>query len=289
LEIEGYEPAPTEDVDVPINVVDPNYFRTMRIPIVEGRPFSWQDDEDAPLVAIINETMAKRYWVGRDAVGGRFRFWDEWCHVVGVAKDGKYLTLNEAPRPYFYVPLLQNYRENVTLHIRTAGDPNALATQVRDEVQALDANLALFDVTTLSENMQVALAFQRMAAVLLGVFGSLALILACVGIYGVMSFMVARRTQEIGIRVALGAGTRDVLRLVLRQGLTLAFLGGAVGLLAAWGVTRFLSGLLLGVSATDPVVFGLVAIVLAIAVGLANTLPARRASRVDPLIALKYE
>jgi predicted permease len=289
LEIEGYEPAPTEDIDVPINVVGPNYFRTMRIPIVEGRPFSWQDNEDAPLVAIINETMAERYWGGRNAVGGRFRFWDEWCHVVGVAKDGKYQTLTEAPRPYFYVPLLQNYRENVTVHIRTAGDPNALATQVRDEVQALDANLALFDVTTLSENMQVALAFQRMAAVLLGVFGVLALILACVGIYGVMSFMVARRTQEIGIRVALGAGTGDVLRLVLGQGLTLAFLGGAVGLLAAWALTRFLSGLLLGVSASDPVVFGLVAIVLAIAVGLANTLPARRASRVDPLIALKCE
>jgi predicted permease len=289
LEIEGYEQAPNEDIVVPLNVVGPNYFRTMRIPILSGRAFAWQDDEDSSQVAIINETMAERYWAGRDSVGGRFRFGRKWRQVVGVAKDGKYQTLNEAPRPYFYVPLFQNYREGVTLHVRAAGDPTALVSPVRDEVQALDPNLALLDVTTLSENMLVALAFQRMGAVLLGVFGVLALTLACVGIYGVMSYMVARRTQEIGIRVALGAGTGDVLRLVLRQGLILTLSGVAVGLVAAWALTRHLSGILLGVSATDPVVFALVSMVLAMAAGLANTIPARRASQVDPLVALKYE
>ena len=289
LAIEGYEPSDNEDVVVPINVVGPDYFQTMRIPMVEGRPFSWHDDENAPRVAIINQTMAERYWSGREPIGGRFRYGQEWLQVVGVAKDGKYQTINEAPRPYFYVPLLQVHRERVTLHVRTAGDPSGMVSRVRDEVRGLDPGLALFDVTTLSENVEVALAFQRMGALLLGVFGVLALILACVGIYGVMSFLVARRTQEIGIRVALGAGVKDVNWLVLGQGMALTLTGIGVGVLAAWATTRFMSGILLGVSATDPVVFGAVFLVLVLTAGLASYIPSRRASRIDPVIALKYE
>jgi predicted permease len=289
LDIEGYVPSANEQVIVPINVVGPGYFHTMRIPIVEGRPISWRDDEGAPRVAVINETMAGRYWSGREPIGGRFRYGQEWLEVVGIAKDGKYQTINEAPRPYFYVPLLQVHRERVTLHVRTAVDPSGLVSRVRDEVRALDSGLALFDVTTLSENVEVALAFQRMGALLLGVFGVLALILACVGIYGVMSFLVARRTQEIGIRVALGAGVKDVIGLVLGQGLALTWTGIGVGLVAAFTTTRFMSGILLGVSTTDPVVFGAVVFVLVSSAGLASYIPSRRASRIDPVIALKVE
>jgi predicted permease len=289
LEIEGYVPAPGEDVDVPINSVGPNYFRTMRIPLAQGRPFHSSDDEDAPWVAIINETMAERYWTDRSALGGRFRMGRRWFQVVGIAGDGKYQTLNEARQPYFYVPLLQHYRQNVMLHVRTEGDPGGIVSQVREEVRALDPNLALFDVTTLSENMEVSLAFQSMGAMLLGVIGCVALTLACVGLYGVMAYMVAERTQEIGIRMALGARVVHVLRLVLGQGMVLTWVGAGIGLLAALGLTRYLSGLLLDVSATDPLVFGGVFLVNASAAALASFLPARRAARVDPVVALKYE
>ncbi|MET0645647.1 MAG: ABC transporter permease [Pyrinomonadaceae bacterium] len=277
--------------------VEREYFNAMSIPVVTGRAFSERDAESAPRVVVVNEHFARRFFPGaepaREALGKRISFRGDggpWSEIVGVAKDGKYWTIGEAPQLFVYSPLAQSYSSFATLVVRTAGgDPRALVPALNAEVRALDPELPLFDVKTIEEHMGVSLFPARVAAALLGAFGLLALLLAGVGVYGVVSYAAAQRTREIGIRMALGAQRRDVLRLVAGRGMLLVAAGVALGLAGAFALTRFMEGLLYGVSATDPVTFALVVAVLLAVALLACLIPARRATKVDPMVALRYE
>ncbi len=277
-----------------LNHVMPGYFQTVGIPILRGRAFTEADREGAPMVAIINETMARNMWPEQDPIGKRFRcFGEPWIlEIVGIARDAKYFTLGETPQPFFYMPLLQHDTPQVTLHVRTKGDPSAAVGTVRNTVQSLDRQMPLNNVNTTSELFSQALWAPRMGASMLGVFGLLALALAAIGVHGVMSYSVAQRTQEIGIRMALGARPGDVIRLVLRQAMFIVGVGAVVGLggtfVATFLAERFLTEVLF-VKAGDPLAFVGTAGVLAVVALFACYLPARRASRIDPLIALRYE
>ena len=290
--IEGYRPQPGEDTETAYNVVAPRYFETMRIPILRGRSFSDADRSGAPPVVIVNEAFARRYWPNDDPLGkrisadgadGAFR------EVVGVTRTGKYNTLGEEPRPFYYLPLWQEYVGGVTLHVKTNIEPSALMSSVRETIRAVDATVPVFDVKTMDEQMLVALLPARLAGTLLGAFGLLALLLASVGIYGVMAYSVVQRTREIGVRRALGAQTNNLLRLVLGEGMRLAAIGFAIGLAAAAALTRFVSSLLYGVTPTDPLTFAGAVGILTIASVVACYVPAVRALRVDPVIALRSE
>lgn len=271
--------------------VTTDYFKTMGISLVSGRDFGESDTSSGPRVVVVNETLARRLAPDGNAVGKRLRMDSkgEYLEVIGVAKDIKYNQLAEKT-PYFaYRPLAQQYRPGMTLHVRTTGDPQAVMSQVRAEVRALDRNLPLTEVETLAEHMRAPLAPARLFAWLSGAFGVLALLLAATGLYGVMAYLVSGRTREFGIRVALGANGRDVLRLVLFEGLTLVGVGMLLGLLAAAALTRVLQSVLYGVSATDPTTFAGVALLLAAVTLIACYIPARRAMKIDPMIALRYE
>jgi predicted lysophospholipase L1 biosynthesis ABC-type transport system permease subunit len=235
--------------------------------------------------------MAQRVWPGQDAVGQRFRvFGETWLiEVVGVARDAKYVTLGEAPAPHFYLPLRQHFSPGATLHVRTGGHPEPVLGAVRQQVQALAPSMPLVDVQTIDDVLDQVLWAPRMAAALLGLFGTLALVLAAIGIHGVMSYCVAQRTQEVGIRMALGARAGDVLRLVLLQALAVITSGAVVGAFAAYFASRGLASLLFGVGTADPLAFGAMAALLLLTGAVASYLPARRATRVDPLATLRYE
>jgi putative ABC transport system permease protein len=290
LQVVGYVPRPGEDMSFDYNTIGPDYFRTMNIPLLQGREFGQSDAAAAPRVVIINETAARRFWPNQSPIGQRVSFKpEEFREIVGVVKDSKYSRLNEEARPAIYVPLAQEYRGNMALHVRTAGEPRAMLALVLREVQALDASLPLYNIKTLEEQKSSSLYTSRMAATLLTVFGLLALGLAAVGLYGVMAYAVNRRTREIGIRLALGAQSKDVLRQVLVEGMCIVTIGLALGLVGAVAATRLVAGFLYGVTATDPVSFAGAALLLAGVALLANYLPARRASRTDPLVALRCD
>ena len=274
------------------NIVGLKYFQTLGIGLLRGRDFTAQDGDGAPGVAIIGETFVRRYFPGEDPLGRRISLHGTsgpWLEVIGVARDTKYRTLGEAPAPVTYLPLLQNHETGMTLHVRTAGDPVALVAAVRRELSALEKNLPASDIRTMTELIGRSLFPARMGAALLGALGLLALLLASVGLYGVMSYSVSRRAREIGIRIALGAVRGDVLRLVLKEAMTLVAIGLGVGLGAAFVVTRLLAGFLYGVSVTDPATFAGIALLLTLVALLAGFMPARRATKVDPIVALRYE
>ena len=293
LFVEG-EPAPEqfdEDSLLSHNTVATDYFRAMGIPFVRGRDFNDRDTASSPGVIIVNETLARRLAPDGNALGKRLRMdsQGDYLEVVGVVRDAKYDQLAERPVFFGYRPVSQRYRGAMTLHVRTTSDPLAAVNQVRAEVRALDANLPLTNVVTMQEHMRLLLAPARLLALLSSALGVLALLLAAIGLYGVMAYVVGSRTREIGIRMALGAQTSGVRRLVIGQGLKLALIGIALGLIAAFGLTRVLQSVLYGVSANDPLTFmGVAVLWLAVAL-LACYVPARRATRVDPLVALRYE
>jgi macrolide transport system ATP-binding/permease protein len=290
--VEGQAIAGNSDLPVAVpNTISPNYFRTMEIPLC-GRDFNERDSKEESRVAIVNETFARRFLSGREAIGARFNFSGPdkpYWEVIGVAGDGKYNSLGEDPKPAFYRPMLRDYSTSASLVARTTGDSKAALVALRGELERLDPTLPLYNVQTLTDHMSVPLFPFRMAATVLGSFGILAIVLAAIGIYGVMSYVVAGRTREIGVRIALGAARRDVLLLIIKQGMTLAVVGLAIGLLVAFGVAQLLAKLLFGVSPVDPLTFAGVALLLALIAALACYIPARRATRVDPLVALHYE
>ena len=241
---------------------------------------------------IINEAMANRFWPGQDAVGKRLKLFgdQEFRQVVGISGDSKYNSLTEPRRPFMYVPLRQEYVPQINVHVRTAADAKAMVATLRTEVQQIDPSLPVGNAQTLSERIENSLGGERSQATLYGSAGILALILAAVGLYGVMSYTVAQRTREIGIRMVLGAGRGNVMGLVLKQGVTLVSVGIVLGLGAAFGTTRLLlASLLFGVSAIDPLTFAGTSAVLIVAALVASYVPARRATKVDPIIALRFE
>ncbi len=291
--IEGFAPpAPDRPLTVDRNVVTPDWFRTMNIALLRGRDFTAQDKADTPGAVIINETMAQRFWPNQNPLGRHFAIGDKprrTVEIIGVVRNSKHRHLDEAPQPVLYLPLQQHYEASMILHLRSRVEPLSLVASVRREVQQLDANLPLFEIKTLAERLHESIWYQRAMTKLVGLFGLLALLLAVIGLYGVLSYTVTQRTRELGIRLALGAQARDVHTLILRQGMRLVLLGVALGLLAAVGLTRVLANFLSGVSATDPLTFGIVALTLASVAWLACYLPARRATRIDPMIALRHE
>ena len=285
-EASGYRGTLTQ-----LNDVAPNFFETLRIPFVSGRQFTDADRKDTQQVAIINEAMAKQFWPNQNALGKRFHFFGETMlrEVVGIARNTVVNNIGEEPQPLAYLPLTQDYSPAVTMQVRTSGQPETVISSVRSRVQSLDTNLALTNVNTIAELMDQGLWAPRVGAALLSVFGGLALLLAVVGVYGVLSYSVNQQTREIGIRMAMGAQTGRVLKLVVGQGMRLALAGLILGLVIALVAMRVLSSLLFGVSAHDPIIFVCVSVVLAGAAILACYIPARNATRVDPMVALRYE
>jgi predicted permease len=289
VSVDGYSPKPAEEMTAYYNRVGPDYFETLGVPIVSGRGITTRDVKGQPLVAVINETMAQRYWSGRNPVGGTMRLGSTPVTIVGVARNGHYGKLQEPPRNFMYLPVLQQWRPDLILHVRTNGDPASVLPSVQAELKRLDSSVPLFDVRTLEQHLALSVFIPRLAGWLLGVFGILGLTLAVIGIYGVVAFSVAQRTREIGVRVALGAARHEIVTMVLGQGLRLIAIGLAIGLVLAWIAGRLLAGQLLGVSPGDPLSFaGTAALFLVIAVG-ASVLPARHAARLDALTALRRE
>jgi putative ABC transport system permease protein len=273
--------------------ISPGYFRTMGISLLSGRDFTDADRGEGALVCIVNEMMAKKYWPGQDPLGKRLRFGKAnsnapWLTIVGVAGDVRYREW-DAVRPDIYVPFLQNSEYRTDFVVRTKTEPLGLSESFRREVYALDKDQAVAGVTTMDELVSSALARPRFNTMLLGLFAALALALSAVGVYGVMAYTVSQQTHEIGIRMALGAQARDVLGMVLGQGLKLILAGLAIGVAASFALTRLMSSLLYGVSTLDPLTFVAVAALLSSVALLACYLPARRATKVDPMEALRYE
>src|SRR5262245_35771396 len=293
VEIEGHNfRAGESESRVLRSIVGPGYFQTTGTPLVAGREFNEQDGPEAPRVVIINETLANRYGPAEAAIGKRLFLKSDQklttLLIVGIAKDGKYRLLGEAPRPYFYLPFLQNFvSEPLTFVVRTTGDPAALLGSVRREVQSLDGALPVFDAVTMKQFLGRALIWSRLSGVFFSLFGILALALAVVGLYGLMSYDVTQRHHEISIRLALGAQYAHVVRSIVGQGMRLALIGLASGLLLTIGVTRFLSSLLYGVSPTNLIVLSSISVLLLLLAVIAAYIPARRAARVNLLKVLR--
>jgi predicted permease len=285
--MDGYQPSLEEQPYVEYNQVGPGYFATLGIPLSYGREFARQDDENAPLVAIVNRTMATRYWAGEDPVGRRLQVKGRWARVVGVVADSKYESMRETPMPFFYIPLRQDFVREPALNIRTSQPLSTIRAALVREVHALDRNLALYEMITLQKQVNRSSSPQLVAVTLVSILGGLALLLAGIGLYGVMSYAVAQSTRELGLRMAFGAGVTNLLQLVLARGLRLTAGGVLVGAVAALAVTRFLGKLLFKVSPHDPVVFGAALAVMITTAMLACLLPAWRASRTDPARVLR--
>jgi len=292
--VEGYKPGPNEIVWVDFNLVGPDYFRTLGTPLLRGRDFNKQDDANSQPVAVVNEAFVKRYVSDGDPMSKHLNIrsrpsMNPMTQIVGVVKDSRNQKLTEETKPAMFLPLSQRYSSPVTLHVRTANDPRKMIANLRDVVRSLDQNLPVYGIQTLEDQKDSSLYSSRMAAILLTCFGLLAVLLAAIGLYGVMSYLVGGRTREIGIRMALGAQRQDVLRLVMTDGLWVVVVGLLVGLGGAFACTRLASAFLYGITATDPVTFVSISILLAAVALIANYVPARRALRVDPMSALRVE
>jgi macrolide transport system ATP-binding/permease protein len=288
---EGADTTTKDRVLVQVNTVGVGYFQTIGIPIVRGRGFTRSDTDRSPKVVVINQTMAEQFWKNDEPLGKRFKFFgdNDYTTVIGVARDSKYNAVAEDPQPFIYQPLSQNYTPAAALHVRGSGNAASLAAPVRAEVQRLDPTLALFNVRTLEEQVGQSLQPQRINVVLLTVFGVLALMLASIGLYGVASYSVSQRTREIGVRMALGAQPSSVLALVLGHGMALVGIGLGIGLVAAYLAAGFAKAIVVGVNPHDPVTYVVTASVLGTIALLASYIPARRATRIDPLIALRTD
>jgi putative ABC transport system permease protein len=287
IAVDGYEVPANQQPTAEYNEIGPGYLATMGIPLLGGREFTRADDENAPPVAVVDQTMATQFWRGADPVGRRLQVRGKWMQVVGVARTAKYRNLLETPQPFFYVPLRQIFSTGAALQIRTPQGVPAVTPLLVREIHALDPNLSPSEVITMREQVDRTTASQRIGVTILGVFSTLALVLAAIGLYGVMAATVSQSTRELALRMALGAGTSDLLRLVMARGVGLTAIGVLVGAGSAWQLTRLMGYLLYGVSPRDPLAFGVAFVVIATAALVACALPAWRATRTDPLVALR--
>jgi predicted permease len=289
IRVEGYQPAADENMSVQYSVVTAGYFETVGMPLTRGRALEETDRGDTAPVAVVNEAFVRRFLAGQDPVGQRFRQGGREVEIVGVAHDAKYARLEEAAFPMIYRPFTQRYRPDLHLHLRTAGDPAAAVEAIRREMAAVAPDLPFLDPRTLTQQMVPATLVQRIGARVLGLFGMMALLLSAIGIYGVVAYSVAQRTRELGVRVALGASTPSVVRLVVGQGLRITAVGLTIGALLALGVGQLLKSQLFGLNPADPLTFGVLIALLGGVALLASLLTARRAARVDPVVALRGE
>jgi predicted permease len=284
-------PAKT-DVEALGNCVGPDFFRAMGLPLILGRTFDRRDTEKAPKVAVINQTMAQQLFPNESPIGKRFGEDPEPkndVEIIGVVKDAKYGSLDEKPQPMAYYPYTQNLIGMWNLVVRFAGDERRVVADVHKAIKEVNRNLPVVEVAPLYDQVDRSLVKQKLMARLSTFFGVMALSLACIGLYGVMSYGVVRRTKEIGIRMALGAQTGDVLRLILGQGITLTLIGIGIGVIAAIGLSRLIERLLFGVGATDPMTYFMIASLMAAVALVACYLPARRATKIDPMVSARHE
>ena len=295
ITVEGRPPASPNDTPTAARLtVSPGYFNTIGIPLLRGENLMDQNTSETPLVAVVSRTMAARYWPEEEVVGKRFKFGladaaSPWIIVKGVVGDVRNDDFDAPPLPQVYLPHAQEPQHRMSVLVRAASDPLELASVVQNEIRAVDANQPVFNVKTMNQILYEDMQGSYIIFGMIGVFGSLALLLAAGGLYGVISYVVSQRTHEIGVRMALGARSGDILRLVLREGLTLAGIGAAIGIAGSLALTQLMTSLLFGVSPTDPATFGGVSLLLGVVALLASIVPARRASRVDPMVALRYE
>ncbi len=268
--------------------VDTGYFPVMGIPLMKGRLFSDTDRDGSPPVALINEALAQEHWPNGDALGARVQFPGDkaWRQIVGIVKTANYTTLGEAPQPCVYIPLRQNYSDGMTLYVRSREDPGLLLTSVQREIRSLDPNIQISDVRTGGKLIEQVLWSARVGVTLLGVFGTLALALASVGLYGIMAYSVTQRTKEIGVRMALGGSPSNVLRMIIRDGMVLVCWGVGIGLGICLLMGRLLSRMLFGINSADPLSLAGASLVLMLVALVACYLPARSATRIDPMVAL---
>jgi predicted permease len=291
LEVEGYVPGSNENMKIYRDLVSPGYFETMKIPLVDGRDFDLRDDVTSLKVMIVNQEFVRRFLANRSVIGRKVHGWGEWFTVVGVAKDSKYHRVTESPQPYFYIPIRQIFRPEygLTFDVRTSGSVNEAIAALRREAGAIDPALTIFDAQPMTEYVAASLFGAKIAASLLSVLSGLGLLLAAIGLYSVMAYAVVQRTGEIGIRVTLGAQPRDIMRLVVRQGIGFALVGLIVGSLAAGALARVVAAMLVGVGPADPLVYA-AATGFTVFVTLASAaIPAWRALRVDPAVALRWQ
>jgi predicted permease len=291
LQIEGYVPQPHESMEISRAYVGPNYFRTLRTSLISGREFTEADTPDSQFVAVANQAFVDRYLPGEDPIGKQVTDWGDRFTIVGVARNAKYRLLTYPAEPVIFFPIYQasSPTQDNTIHLRTTGDPLTMASSVEKTIHQLNPELPLYNVNPLSVTMQLGTLFGRVAATFAGSFGVLAMLLAAVGIYGVVAYTTRQRAREIGIRVALGAEKGSIYSLVLGQGFRLTLAGLAVGTALALAFTRLLKAQLFGVSETDALTFASVGLLLAVVALLACHIPARRATRVDPMVALRHE
>ena len=291
LEVEGYVPGPNENMKIYRDLVSPGHFAAMNIPLVEGRDFDLRDDATTLKVMIVNQEFVRRFLANRSVLGRKVHGWGQWFTIVGVAKDSKYHRVTENPQPYFYIPIRQIFRPEYTLtfNVRTSGSVNEAIAALRREATAIDSELTVFDAEPMTEYVAASLFGAKIAASLLSVLSGLGLLLAAIGLYSVMAYAVAQRTGEIGIRVTLGAQPRDIMRLVIRQGLAFAATGLVVGSLAAAALTRAVAAMLVGVSPADAQVYAVAAAFTALVTLASAAIPAWRALRVDPAVALRWQ
>jgi predicted permease len=296
--IEGRPPIAKEaEPSTEYHIVTPRYFESMGIPLLSGRDVAHTDTRQSPNVVVINDAFARRHFAGENPLGHRLKLQGqvrEPLLIIGVVGNARQLGLAEQPTPEIYVPLLQDplstsYQRAMTLVARSNSDAGAIAGPLRAALASVDKSLPVYELKPMTELLRDSLARRRFNLILLTIFSCVALLLAAVGIYGVISYGVTQRTHEMGIRMALGAKPRDVLKLVVRQAMVLALAGVGIGLLASWALTRLMKGLLFSVSVTDPMTFAVISLLMTLIALLACLIPARRATRVDPLVALRYE
>lgn len=291
LEIEGYAPTRNENMKLYRDLVSPGFFDSMKIPLMEGRDFNWHDDSSAPKVMVVNQEFVRRYFANRSVIGRKVHGWGQWFTIVGVVKDSKYHSVTESPQPYFYISIRQIFRPEygLTFHVRTSGSVNEAIAAVRREAAGIDPALTIFDAQPMTEYISASLFGAKISASLLSVLSAIGLLMAAMGLYGVMAYSVAQRTREFGVRVALGAHRRDILALILSESVKLTLLGIVPGVLLAAVCARVVASQLYGISTLDPLIFLGVAFLVGVVGFAASYIPAHRAAKVDPMVALRYE